>query len=146
MRESTTYQRILQDGRNEEARRLVIRQGTKRLGTPDPTFVITIEGIQEIDILESLLDRTRDPNVRDWKTLLGSAWTHANEFMQGVDEGRLEGARRLLLCLGTKRFGTPDPSSATAMKAIKNVYRLEALCESILDANIQDWNTLLRSE
>jgi hypothetical protein len=70
MQESTTYQKILRDGRDEgrieEARGLLLRQGSRRFGEPDATTVATIEGIRDIDRLEALCDRFVDPSVRDW--------------------------------------------------------------------------------
>ena len=61
MQESTTYQRILSEGRNEgrdegritEARRMLLRQGTKRFGDPDPATVAALEVIEDIDRLEA---------------------------------------------------------------------------------------------
>jgi predicted transposase YdaD len=78
MQESTTYQAILREGRNEgltegrikEARRLLLRQGTKRLGEPDAASAAALEAIQDIDRLEVLHDRAFDPGIRDWTELL----------------------------------------------------------------------------
>jgi predicted transposase YdaD len=80
MKESTTYQAILQEGRIEgrdegriaEARRILIRQGTLRFGDPDAATVATLEAIQDIDRLEALTDRIPDFNIRDWDGLLGT--------------------------------------------------------------------------
>jgi predicted transposase YdaD len=78
MQESTTYQAILREGRNEglnegrisEARRLLVRQGTKRLGEPDATTVAVLEAIQDIDRLEAIHDRALDPDIHNWHELL----------------------------------------------------------------------------
>jgi predicted transposase YdaD len=74
MKESTTYQAILQEGRIEggiaEAQRILLRQGTKRFGEPDATTVATLEAIQDIDRLEALIERTLDFGIRDWDGLL----------------------------------------------------------------------------
>ncbi len=86
MRESTTYQAILQEGRQEgiavgreegitegridEARRLLIRQGTKRFGAPDSTTLAAIEAIQDLDRFEALGDRIVDADIHGWDDLL----------------------------------------------------------------------------
>jgi len=82
MQESTTYQAILREGHNaglneglnegriREARRLLLRQGTKRLGDPDAATVAALESIQDIDRLEMLHDRAIDADIQDWKDLL----------------------------------------------------------------------------
>lgn len=76
MKESTTYQAILQEGRIEggiaEARRILIRQGTLRFGDPDATTVATLEAIHDIDRLEALGERILDFNIRDWDGLLST--------------------------------------------------------------------------
>jgi predicted transposase YdaD len=85
VKESTTYQKILRDGKAEglvegraeghveEARRIVLRQGTRRFGKPDATVLAALEGIGDVDRFEVLTDRILDADVRDWKGLLGLA-------------------------------------------------------------------------
>jgi len=74
MRESTTYQAILREGREEGRldgeRRLLLRQGTKRFGKPDAATVATIEAIQDIDRLEALGERILNPDLHGWDALL----------------------------------------------------------------------------
>ncbi len=90
MRESTTYQAILQEGRQEgiavgreegimkgrvegridEARRFLVRQGTKRFGEPDAATVAAIEAIQDLDRLEAMGDRLLDVEIQTWDDLL----------------------------------------------------------------------------
>ena len=85
MRESSTYQMILDEGRGEgrvegraegeavgrigEARRIVLRLGSQRLGAPDAATVATIEAIDELDALENLIARLL--TTRSWRELLG---------------------------------------------------------------------------
>ena len=83
MRESTTYQAILREGREQgreegraegliaEARRLLLRQGTKRFGEPDAATVVAVEAIRDIDRLEALFDRALDQTITGWDHLLG---------------------------------------------------------------------------
>ncbi len=58
------------DGRLNEARRLVLRQGTKRFGEPDATTRAAIETTQDIDQLETLAERIPQPGVHDWYDVL----------------------------------------------------------------------------
>jgi hypothetical protein len=73
MQESVTYQKILRDGRVEEARRLLLMQGTERFHEPDAATVATIEGIRDIDRLEALCKRILKQDVRYWNELLTPA-------------------------------------------------------------------------
>jgi hypothetical protein len=70
MRESTTYQKILRDGRVEGKQELLLRLGTKRFGQPDAATSASIEAIRDIDRLEALGDRLLDPVVESWDDLL----------------------------------------------------------------------------
>ncbi len=74
MRESTTYQAILregrEEGREEEARKFLRRQGAKRFGAPTPTVLATLDQIEDLDRLETLGDRIVDPEVTSWDQLL----------------------------------------------------------------------------
>ena len=77
MRESTTYQAILREGRQEGKiegeQKLLLRQGTKRFGEPDAATLAAIEAIQDIDRLEAIGERILDPNIQDWNDLLRTA-------------------------------------------------------------------------
>jgi hypothetical protein len=78
MRESTTYQAILREGRQEgiivgrieEGQQVLLRLGTKRPGPPDAATVAAIESIQDLDRLGALLDRILDTDIRGWDHLL----------------------------------------------------------------------------
>jgi hypothetical protein len=58
-----------------------------------------------------------------------------------MDEGRLEGEIRLLLRLGRKRFGDPDPTTESTLRATKDLERLERMAEAIL--TVGSWEELL---
>ena len=62
---------------------------------------------------------------------------------EGLIEGSVTGERRFLVRLGAKRFGNPDPATLAAIEAIRDVERLEALGERIVDPDIHDWHSLL---
>ena len=82
MHQSTTYQRILREGRQEgrqegldegrvgEARRFLRRLGTHRFGEPDPAVAATLDGIQDVDLLEALGERALLPDLKGWDDLL----------------------------------------------------------------------------
>jgi predicted transposase YdaD len=75
MKESTTYQAILQEGLAEgavkEARKLLLRLGTKQLGRPSARTQGALEKIADLSRLEALIDRLR--TVKSWHALLAEA-------------------------------------------------------------------------
>lgn len=89
MQDSTTYQRILRDGRQEGLkeglkeglqegrilgeRQFVLRLGTKRFGEPGARTLAAIEAIRDADRLEALGLRIIDADVRTWDDLLRGA-------------------------------------------------------------------------
>jgi predicted transposase YdaD len=78
MKGSTTYQSILREGRTEgenagrlkEAQRILRLQGTIRFGEPSTATAANLEGIQEVDRLEALVQRILKPYVHNWDDLL----------------------------------------------------------------------------
>ena len=61
MEESVTYQAIVAKGRDrgriEEARRILLRQERRRFGEPTLETVTSLEGLEDLDRIESLIDR-----------------------------------------------------------------------------------------
>ncbi len=57
-------------------------------------------------------------------------------------KGRITGERQFLFRLGTKRFGEPDAATVSAVEAIREFDRLEALGEPVLDPNLLCWKDL----
>jgi predicted transposase YdaD len=68
MRESTTYQAILAEGRVEEARRILLMLGEERLGAADGPARAVLEGIVEAEPLEELLHHLSE--AENWQELL----------------------------------------------------------------------------
>jgi predicted transposase YdaD len=80
MKESVTYQAILQEGLQEgrekgiaegavrEARRLVVRLGSKKLGAPSARTQATLDKINDLSRLETMLERLE--TVQTWHALL----------------------------------------------------------------------------
>jgi hypothetical protein len=55
MRESTTYQAILEEGRVDEVRHDIIELGAEKFGPPDRATVAAIDGLNDLDTLRRLL-------------------------------------------------------------------------------------------
>jgi predicted transposase YdaD len=84
MHESTTYQVILREGREEgllegrnegrigEAQRLLLLQGEICFGHPDAATRSTLAAIYEIERLEELSRRVVDSRIHDWHTLMAT--------------------------------------------------------------------------
>ncbi|HEX8203516.1 MAG TPA: hypothetical protein VF590_23775 [Isosphaeraceae bacterium] len=78
MRESVTYQAILEEGeakgraegRAEEAKRMLLRVGQKRFGPPGAAILAVIEAIAEPERAEALTERALD--VSGWEELLAT--------------------------------------------------------------------------
>jgi predicted transposase YdaD len=68
MRDSTTYQAILDEGRAEEVRKLLLRWGRKRLGEPNAAIEAAVQAITDLERLELLAERVHE--VASWQELL----------------------------------------------------------------------------
>lgn len=68
MRGSDTFQAILDEGRETEARRLIRRLAARTLGEPDEPTVTRLEGITDIERLERIFDRAMEAS--SWQDLL----------------------------------------------------------------------------
>lgn len=68
MRDSETYQAILEEGRMEELHRTILRLGRERFGEPDESTRQRIEALTDIDRLEELSVRLL--KVAGWEKLL----------------------------------------------------------------------------
>jgi hypothetical protein len=70
MRESSGYQIILDEGRVEEAQKIIRRLASKRLGSPDQTAESTLRAIDDLERLDRIIDRLDD--AADWQDLLAT--------------------------------------------------------------------------
>ena len=68
MKESSTYQAIVEEGRIEEARKLLLRLGSKQLGRPTVRTRTALAKITDLDRLEALIERLR--SASSWHALL----------------------------------------------------------------------------
>jgi hypothetical protein len=74
MRESSGYQLILDEGREEgalrEARKLLLRLGRRKFGAPEPAVEAAVQAITDLDRLERMSDRMFD--ATSWQDLLAT--------------------------------------------------------------------------
>jgi hypothetical protein len=68
MRESVTYQAILDEGRVEALQKTILRQGRKLFGPADEGTTAAVTMIDDVQRLEFLSDRLLD--VKSWRDLL----------------------------------------------------------------------------
>jgi hypothetical protein len=72
MRDSDTYLAILDEGREEgrldEVRKLIVRQGRKGLGEPGERAAATLAALTDLERLERLFDRLGE--AQSWEELL----------------------------------------------------------------------------
>ena len=61
-------------------------------------------------------------------------------LIEGLNEGRVSEAQRVLLLQGEVRFGAPDESIRTNIEAIRDVEHLERISRRIVDTSIRDWD------
>jgi hypothetical protein len=60
---------------------------------------------------------------------------------KGRQEGRLEESHRLLLRMAWNRFGAVEPEMQAALRAIRDLDRLERMADAVLTA--QSWQEFL---
>ncbi len=65
----------------------------------------------------------------------------SDTYMMILEEGREEEAKKVILCLGQKRFGAADAAATTRLESITDLARLDRIVERLLDA--ANWQELL---
>lgn len=68
MRDSSTYQAILEEGAVQQAQKMLVRQGSIRFGKPDRKTLAAIEAVGDLGRLDYLAERILQ--VDSWKELL----------------------------------------------------------------------------
>ena len=68
MRESSGYQYILDEGRIEEAQKILLRMGRQRFGPASDAVKTTLLGTTDLERLERMADRLLQ--VSSWQELL----------------------------------------------------------------------------
>jgi predicted transposase YdaD len=69
MKESSTYQAILEEGEAKEARKFLTRLGSREFGPPSATVQAALEGISDVERLEQLGLEVQ--SQASWEDLLG---------------------------------------------------------------------------
>lgn len=67
--------------------------------------------------------------------------TYQSILEEGEEKGRIEEARRILLILGSKRFGEADAQTQAALTKITSQQQLEQLAARVLE--VESWHELL---
>ncbi len=70
VKESSTYQAIPAEGRSDEAKKILLRQGGTRFGPADARSPTAIDGIADVERFEQLTERLLD--VSSWEKLLAT--------------------------------------------------------------------------
>jgi hypothetical protein len=62
-----------------------------------------------------------------------------------IDEGQIKHAGKLILRLGSKRLGPPDEGSRQTLASIKDLERLDRLCDRLMEDKtaVSSWQELL---
>ncbi|HTU91495.1 MAG TPA: hypothetical protein VMF69_15540 [Gemmataceae bacterium] len=60
---------------------------------------------------------------------------------KGRQEGRVEERHRLLFRMGWNRFGAPEASTEAALRAIRDLDRLERMADAVL--TVRSWQEFL---
>jgi len=71
--------------------------------------------------------------------------TYQEIVQEGREEGRIAGAREILLDYGTKHLGAPTPSERASINAIHDLQQLKDLFARIDDGSVGTWSELLAS-
>jgi hypothetical protein len=71
MKESVTYQAIVEQGRVEARQEVLLELGEKRFGPPGESTTAAIRATTDLDRLKQLSDRLLDAS--SWQELLGGA-------------------------------------------------------------------------
>jgi hypothetical protein len=72
MRESDTYLAILDEGRLEEAKKLILQFGSFRLGAPDEATSTFVKGLADLERLERMAARLSEATLSGWPDLLST--------------------------------------------------------------------------
>lgn len=141
MKESVTYQAILEEGMVKGLQKLLLRLGTKEIGIPDALTINTIKSIDDLARLEEILDRFLKASSWSWSELLKEKEVIPLKRWE-FDDGKVEALRNVIFRLGRKRLGPPDNATKATLEEISDVPRLENLCERLLD--VTSWQELLK--
>jgi hypothetical protein len=91
-----------------------------------------------------VLTGLRVPRVTARELFRGVTIMHDSDTYQAIlDEGRADALHHLVLRQGGRRFGEPDKTTQTALKAIEDPERLQRLADRI--GEVTNWQELLQT-
>jgi hypothetical protein len=70
LEESTTYQMIVDEGRLQEARKILLLVGRQKLGAADPSITLVLETVKDVERLERMAQRIWQ--AANWQDLLAT--------------------------------------------------------------------------
>jgi hypothetical protein len=70
VRDSSGYQLILEEGREDEARKIQLRLGRVKFGDPGPEVEAAVQAVRDLDRLERMSEQLL--RVNTWKELLAT--------------------------------------------------------------------------
>jgi hypothetical protein len=160
MRVSSTYRAIFAEGMVRGGLKVLVRQGARHLGRPDPDVSQILRAITAFDYLVDLVECL--PETSTWPELLFKSWGRAPRrkmrpmsrpseqlpflnrsslFQTIIAEAELEGARKLLLRVGTSRFGPPNRSCRMALEEMTAFPPINRLIQRV--PAVSTWAELL---
>jgi hypothetical protein len=117
-----------------------------------PDLKTSLENIEK-GIIDCSSDAFPPYDLEDWEILgeLAPDQTAADSFAQFadgspayqaiLDEGRAQEAKRIVLLLGSQRFGPPSAPLRAALEAVSDLSQIEDVARRLLDA--PSWDKLL---
>ena len=80
---SSTFRDVHETGERVGLRKILMRLGTKRFGTPTTTTVALIDAIEEVELLQSMIERVMDAN--GWGEVVPIEWRSTE--IEGIVHG-----------------------------------------------------------
>ncbi len=80
---SSTFRDVHETGELVGLRKVFVRMGTKRFGPPTTTTVALIDAIEEVELLQSMIERVMEAN--DWSEVVPIEWRSTE--VEGIVHG-----------------------------------------------------------
>ena len=101
-----------------------------------------VRGLKESSTYQAILEKDAR-RTREGTRRRAREGTRRRAAKKGRAEGLAE-AIKMLIKIGTKRFGPPDPAVLERIEAITDLERIEALSDRLLE--VASWDELLAGE
>ena len=148
MSDSDTCMMILDEGRVDEAKNVILRQGRKKFGPPDESITTKLNVITDLEKLHRLQERLLE--VANWQELLDTPdrklrgarlMRDSDTYMMILEEGEAIQSKKIILRQGQRRFGAPDAAITARFESITELARLDRIFDRSLD--VANWQELL---